>query len=94
MGRRKISPENKRQTICIKLKPEMLAAIQMVSEERIISMSKVIEICLDTATSIHDLENGIELTNKSVMIKLRRMALSARNKSVVLKEEEINDNNK
>lgn len=69
MGRRKIAPEDKRQTVTIKLKPEMLTAIQMVSNERVISISKVIEICLDTATSVHDLENGIRLTNKSVVLK-------------------------
>lgn len=69
MGRRKMSADKKRQTICIKLKPDMLAAIQMVSEERVMSMSKVVEICLNTATSIHDLENGISVPLKSVVLK-------------------------
>lgn len=66
-GRKKIAPDKQKVNLCAKVTPETMAIIQEIADERMVSLSKVVDWLINTPTTLKDLENGIIVTMKSVV---------------------------
>jgi hypothetical protein len=58
--------KQKRETITIRLNPEVINELKVCAEERGFSIGKIIEKCLRSATTLDYLMNGIEYKGMTV----------------------------
>lgn len=55
-GRKKMKPEDLRVNLCVKVKPETMIAIQEIAEERMVSITKVVDWLIHKPKTLEDLK--------------------------------------